>query len=246
MIWTIQTQFRIHENWDWVIHVPVTQVQHHIFVNTSFWGDPFTQGSLLSAFNLCLTQFYVLGWEEVLRKNTEGHGQFRECLCLSTHQVNEEMPTDTKTLFKVLQSTHQLDVLGLEQESVFSSWDMYGFLGVFFEFLSTMPLRGSMSEPSSWGFFWHWSRHLGLSLSYFIPFVMWISLYTFHIALTSTIPVSFYLLCKLKAHCFTQVCLKSIALILNESSYHHNLSRITMAKISVYLITSLIILIRQY
>lgn len=94
----------------------------------------------------------------------------------------------------------------------------------FFEFLSTTPLWGSMSEPSSWGFFWHWSRHLGLSLSYFIPFVMWISLYIFHIALTWTIPV--YLLCKLKAHCFSQV-LKSIALILNESFYHRNLSRIT-------------------
>lgn len=53
--------------------------------------------------------------------------------------MHEEMPTDTKTLFGVLQSTQQLDVSGLQWQSVFSSWDTYGFFVGFLKFLPQCP-----------------------------------------------------------------------------------------------------------
>lgn len=59
----------------------------------------------------------------------------------------------------------------------------------FFWFLSTTSLQGSRSKPSSWGLFWHWSGCSCLSISYFIPFVMWIFSDIFHIALIWTTPV---------------------------------------------------------
>lgn len=69
----------------------------------------------------------------------------RECLCLSTRRVNEEMPTDTGTPLRVLQSTQRSDVSGLEQECVFFQlghvrlFYVVGFF-LFSKFLSAMPL----------------------------------------------------------------------------------------------------------
>lgn len=120
--------------------------------------------------------------------------------------------------------------------NLFSSWDMYGFCcDLFFKFLFTMPLWGSMSKPSSWGLSWHWSDHLGLFCSCFIPFVTWTFWDMFYVAMTWTSPV-FFIPLQIKGPLLQSAHLYFTALILNESSHYHRLSRITIAKISLYLI----------
>lgn len=106
----------------------------------------------------------------------------------------------------------------------------------FLKFLFTMPLWGSRSKPSSWGLSWHWSDHLGLFCSYFIPFVTWTFWDMFHVAMTWTSPV-FFISLQIKGPLLQSANLYFIALILFKSSHYHKLSRVTMAKISLYLIT---------
>lgn len=128
-------------------------------------GDPFTHGTHLVSY----TAFSILTG---LRKSCQEKDRRSGSVCLSTQPVNEEMFTDTKIPLRVLQSTQKLDMLGLEQESLFSSWDMYGFCcDLSFKFQFTMPLWGSRSKPSSWGLSWHWSDHLDLFCSYISSFV---------------------------------------------------------------------------
>lgn len=90
--------------------------------------------------------------------------------------MNEEMLTDTKIWLWVLQSTQQLDMLGLEQESLFSSWDTYGFccdLFSFFKFLlSQSPCEDLCQSqvpedfPGTEVTIWICSSHISFLLSH--------------------------------------------------------------------------------
>lgn len=79
---------------------------------------------------------------------------------------------------------------GWSRNLSFPSGKCMAFVVTFFEKFR-MPLWGSRSKPSSWGLSWHWSDHLGLFCSYFIPSATWTFWDIFHVTVTWASPVFF-------------------------------------------------------